>query len=220
MRVYQIPTKKNIFNFKISLTLWIIIITTILSIVFFFLPREFMERFIALDPFYLLKLKYVWTPITSVFAHGGFFHLFVNMLSLFFVGSLVEKLLGKKRYIWFYLISGIFAGLTFVFFYFLSGNFNINVPAVGASGALFGLIGLLIILTPNLRVYIMFIPIPIKMKYAAPGLLILLWIISIVGKIDIGNTAHLGGLIIGLAYGFFLRKKYPKKTKYISKHFS
>ena len=53
-------------------------------------------------------------------------------------------------------------------------------------------------LTPNLPVYVMFIPIPIKMKYAAPGMLILLWIISIAGNISIGNTAHLGGLIAGL----------------------
>jgi membrane associated rhomboid family serine protease len=66
----------------------------------------------------------------------------------------------------------------------------------------------------------MFIPIPIKMKYAAPGMLILLWVISLAGNISIGNTAHLGGLIAGLIYGIFLRNKYKNKTNYIRRSFS
>lgn len=215
MRVYQIPAKKNIFNIKISLTLWIIIVTTILSIIFFFLPPEYY----ALKPLSVLSGKALWTFITSILSHGGPFHLLVNMFSLFFIGRLIEKLLGRKRYFWFYLIAGIFAGLFFVLSAFVFPN-DMNAFAMGASGALFGLIGLLIILTPNLRVYVMFIPIPIKMKYAAPGLLVILWLISYLANIPLGNFAHLGGLIIGLVYGFYLRKKYPKKTKYISRHFN
>ena len=66
----------------------------------------------------------------------------------------------------------------------------------------------------------MFIPIPIKMKYAAPGMLILLWIISVTGNVSIGNTAHLGGLLAGLVYGLFLTMKYKNKTSYIRKQFS
>jgi len=76
------------------------------------------------------------------------------------------------------------------------------------------------LLTPNLPVFVMFIPLPVKMKYAAPGMLIVLWLISVAGDIPIGNTAHLGGLISGLAYGLWIRKKYKRKTKYISRHFS
>ena len=82
------------------------------------------------------------------------------------------------------------------------------------------------LLTPNLPVYVMFIPIPIKMKYAAPGILIVLWLISTAPmffggeKILIGNTAHLGGLITGLVYGLYLKKKYVNKTQLISRHFS
>jgi len=215
MRVYPIPIKKKRYSFNFSLTIWFIIVTVILSIIFFFLPREYY----ALNPLNVLSGKALWTFITSIFAHGGIFHLFVNMFSLFFVGSLIEKLLGRKRYFWFYLISGIFAGLFFVLSVFIFPN-DINSFAVGASGALFGLIGLLIVLTPNLRVYMMFIPIPIRMKYAAPGLLVVLWLISVAGDVPLGNFAHLGGLIIGLIYGFYLRKKYPRKTKYISSHFN
>jgi len=66
----------------------------------------------------------------------------------------------------------------------------------------------------------MLIPIPIKMKYAAPGILIVLWLISAAGNIPIGNTAHLGGLISGAVYGIYLRHSYKNKTRYISKYFS
>ena len=221
MRVYPIPTKKKKFNLNFSLTIWLII-TNVL--VFFVLTPLISKNIlplgsVAINPFNILHGQGIWTVISSMFMHGGLFHLFVNMFSLFFVGSLIEKLLGKKRYFWFYLIAGIFSGLLFVLSAFVFPN-EMNSFAVGASGALFGLIGLLIILTPNLRVYMMFIPIPIKMKYAAPGLLIVLWLISIAGDVPIGNFAHLGGLIIGLVYGFYLKRRYPKKTKYISRQFN
>jgi membrane associated rhomboid family serine protease len=150
--------------------------------------------------------------------HAGFFHLFLNMLSLLFIGSFVERVIGRKRFFWFYILSGIFAGLFFI----LSSSIfpgDFDTFAVGASGAIFSLVGLLVLLTPNLPVYVMFIPIPIKIKYAAPGILIILWLISIAGNIPIGNTAHLGGLLAGLAYGIYLRKKYKKKTRYLDRYF-
>ncbi len=76
------------------------------------------------------------------------------------------------------------------------------------------------VLTPNLPVYVMFIPIPIKMKYAAPGMLIVLWLVSLAGNVPIGNTAHLGGFIFGLAYVIYLRSKYKRKTQYLRNYFS
>ena len=181
-----------------------------------------------MKPANIFQGDYLWTFLTSMFMHGGLFHIFVNMFSLMFIGSLVERILGPKRYFSFYLISGLFAGLLFVFLTYL-GTFvswgtnvfgGIDTFAVGASGALFALIGLLILLTPNLPVYVMFIPIPIKMKYAGPGILILLWIISVTANVGIGNTAHLGGLIAGLVYGLYLRNKFPNKIKTLDKHFS
>lgn len=217
--------KKNLFSSSLSVNTILIGFT----ILFYFIFRisgfsltvpceQSLCKLIALQPSNILSGKYIWTFLTSIFMHGGFFHLFANMLSLFFIGSLVEKLLGHKRYLLFYLISGLFAGV----FFALSSMFfgGLDTYAVGASGALFGLVGLLILLTPNLPVYVMFIPIPIKMKYAGPGILLLLWAISIAGNVPIGNTAHLGGLIAGLGYGIYLRKKYKNKTKYISRHFS
>jgi len=222
VRVYRIPQgkKKSIFG-SLSVTTGIILINVVLFILFSILiSTKFLSiDYIALQPANIFAGQYVWTFLTSMFMHGGFFHLFVNMLSLFFIGSLIEKILGQKRYLVFYLISGLIAGLFFVLFsLFFPADFS--AYAVGASGALFGLVGILVLLTPNLPVYVMFIPIPIKMKYAAPGLLIALWIISATTSLGLGNTAHLGGLIVGLAYGLYLRTKYPNKIKAIGRHFS
>ncbi len=177
-------------------------------------------KYIALNPKNILEGKYIWTLLTSMFMHSpsSIFHLFVNMLSLFFIGSFVERIIGSKRYLKFYLASGIFSGIFFVLWSFLF-NTDLNVYAVGASGAIFSLVGLLVILTPNIPVYIMFIPYPIKIKYAAPGLLLLLWIISIAGNIPIGNSAHLGGLLFGLGYGLFLKTKFKRKTRILNEYF-
>jgi membrane associated rhomboid family serine protease len=201
-------TKKIIaINVLIFIVAWILMGAGVLPI-----------EYIAIMPANILAGKYLWTFITSMFMHGSFFHLFANMLSLYFVGSLLEKILGQKRYFWFYMIAGLASGFLFVLSAFIFPN-DMGAFAVGASGALFGLIGSLIFLTPNLPVYMMFIPIPIKMKYAAPGMLILLWLISIGANIPIGNVAHFGGLVVGLAYGLVLKYRFPRKVQMIQNHF-
>ncbi len=217
MSVYQIyPKKRRNFFSGLSVNATLILINVVLFVILMFFPQEFVLKNIAISLENIQEWR-VWTFLTSMFMHGGFFHLFANMLSLFFIGGLIEKILGKKRYLWFYLLSGLFAGLLYILVEFFSPT---GFPAVGASGALFGVVGLLILLTPNLPVYVMFIPIPIKMKYAGPGILIVLWLISIAANIPIGNTAHLGGLLVGLGYGLYLRNKYKNKTRYLRKHFS
>ena len=197
-----------LINVVFFILVWIFLLTGIFS-------QNFFNENIALSLENIKQFR-IWTLITSMFMHGGFFHLFANIISLMFIGSLVEKIIGKKRYLWFYLISGFLASL----FYLLSELiFPTGLGAVGASGALFGLVGLLVLLTPDLPVYLMFIPIPIKMKYAGPGILILLWFISVTGNLPIGNTAHLGGLIAGLIYGIYLRQKFPNKVRKLGRMF-
>jgi len=200
MPAYQVypPQKRNFFrSFNVNLTL--ILINVILFFIFTILLGINLlgMEFVAIKPANILAGKYLWTFVTSMFMHGGFFHLFANMFSLFFIGSLVEKILGPKRYLYFYLGAGLFASL---FFVLLSLFFptDFNTFAVGASGALFGLVGLLVILTPNLPVFVMFIPIPIKMKYAGPGILLVLWLVSIAGNIP----------------------RYKNKVKVLERHFS
>ena len=220
MVYYRAVKKRNIF-FGLSITLWLVIINVlffIFSLILLYSNQDFIN-YLALKPESVLQGKYLWTFLTSMFMHAGVGHLFVNMVSLIFIGSFLEKIIGRKRYFWFYLISGLFAGLFFVLVAFLFKS-GLGVFAVGASGALFGVGGLLMILTPNLPVYLMFIPIPIKMKYAMPFMLIVLWLTSFIGDIPIGNTAHLGGFLVGIIYGFYLRNKYKKKVQLMGRYFS
>ncbi len=173
---------------------------------------------IALQPGKIVNGESLWTLITSMFMHGGLGHLFVNMVSLMFIGGFVEKLIGYKRFLGLYFASGIFAGIFFVLIAAILGA-DLNVFAVGASGAIFGIGGLLAVLTPRLPVLVFFV-IPMPMWIAMAFLLFGLWAISIGTGLPIGNTAHLGGLLVGLGYGFYLKNKYPNKTRMISRHFS
>jgi membrane associated rhomboid family serine protease len=173
---------------------------------------------IALQPAFALAGRNLWTFVTSMFMHAGIGHLFVNMLSLLFIGSFVEKLIGKKRFLAIYFAAGLFAGLFFVAVAVFTGA-DLNVYAVGASGAIFGLGGLLAVLTPRLPVLVFFI-IPMPMWAAMVFLMVALWALSLSLGLPIGNVAHLGGLIIGVGYGIYLKKKYPRKTKMISQYFS
>jgi len=217
--VYQIsPRRKSLFEY-LSVNMILIGINVFAFILFSILLFLKMPiEYVAIKPYNILHGKYLWTFITSMFMHGGLFHLFANMFSLLFIGGLVEKILGARRYFWFYISSGLFAGLFFVLSSLIFSA-DLNTFAVGASGAIFSLIGLLVLLTPDLPVFVMFIPIPIKMKYAGPGILVLLWIVSVAGNVPIGNTAHFGGLLVGLGYGIYLRHKYKRKVGFIRRYF-
>jgi membrane associated rhomboid family serine protease len=146
--------------------------------------------------------------------HANLAHLFVNMVSLYFVGNFVERLIGKKRLAIFYLASGIIAGLFFVFLALIF-QAELNVYAVGASGAIFGLAALLMILIPRLPVLVFFI-LPMPLWAAMMVLLFGLWIISIFAGLPIGNTAHFGGFVCGVVFGSYLRYKYKRKVKLLN----
>jgi membrane associated rhomboid family serine protease len=127
---------------------------------------EFLEQLFALQP-QLVAQGHFWTLLTSMFMHAGIGHLVINMISLFFIGSLLERIIGRKRFVWVYLISGLVAGLFFVAFAYLGtfiprGDYlfgSISDYAVGASGALFGLLGVLATLLPNRKIYLLTGPI-------------------------------------------------------------
>ncbi|NPE26870.1 rhomboid family intramembrane serine protease [Methanococcoides sp. SA1] len=191
--------------------------------VLFFVLLAFVDdakliSWIALMPAVILAGENIWTFVTSMFMHAGFGHLFVNMVSLMFIGNFVEKLIGKKRFVWLYFVGGLFAGLFFVLVALGSGT-DMNVYAVGASGAIFALGGLLAVLTPRLPVLVFFV-IPMPMWAAMGFLMFGLWALSLGLGLPIGNTAHFGGLIVGVGYGVYLKRRFPRKTKMISKYFS
>jgi len=158
----------SIWFSNLSITSRLILINIATFIAFSILIAIFgIEKYIYLQPFNFFTNNYFWTLLTSMFMHAGIFHLIVNMLSLFFIGSFLEMIIGKKRFFWLYLLSGLFAGLFFVTLSFLFGNSELGAKifsspeifAVGASGAIFAIAGVLCFLTPRNSVYLISGPI-------------------------------------------------------------
>ncbi|MEM4358117.1 MAG: rhomboid family intramembrane serine protease [Candidatus Pacearchaeota archaeon] len=204
---------------RISITLILVLTNFLLflvSMILLYINKSFAD-YLALKPANILQGKYLWTIILSMFIHAGFFHLFANMVSLIFLGSFLERIIGKKRFVFIYFISGIFASIAFILFSLLIKS-EFNVYAVGASGAIFGIAAVIMILTPKLRVFIFPIPIAMPIYIAILIALFGLWAISLAAGLPIGNTAHLGGFIAGLVYGLFLRLKYKRKVMLINKY--
>ena len=135
----------------------------------------------------------VWRLLTSVFLHSGFAHLAMNMISLYFLGSFAEVSFGRGRFLALYFISGIAGGLAYLYF----GAFN--SPAVGASGAIFGLLGGVFGFAIRRGAFSLRNPV-------INQLLILTAINLFLGATipNVSNTAHLGGLMGGFVFGYLM----------------
>ena len=131
--------------------------------------------------------------ITHMFMHGSLGHLFFNMFSLWMFGKILENHWGAKRFLFFYLLCGIAAA----FAQQLMGDF---VIAVGASGAIMGLFAAFAYLFPNTELYLMFIPIPIKAKWALIGFAAIdvFGGVAKIGGDNVAHWAHLGGALAGI----------------------
>jgi membrane associated rhomboid family serine protease len=144
-----------------------------------------------------------WQLVTHMFMHGNFFHLLFNMFGLWMFGRILENFWGPKRFLQFYMICGLAAGLAQLFM-----QDNIYVPAVGASGAIMGVFAAFAYLFPNTPLMFFPIPVPVKAKWAIPGLMAL----DLFGGIarmegdNIAHWAHLGGAIAGLIIVFIWNK--------------
>ena len=215
-----------------SIVTWIIILTSFMSLAVFILSGIYCDTescvvfdIFALKPSNILSGQYLWTVISHMFVHGGIGHLFINMFVLFSLGRLCERIIGRKRFFWFYLISGIFAGILSVL---LAGFFgygigerifgNSEVFMVGASGAIFAIAGLYVILLPRLKFAIIFFPF-----FGFPGYILIpvalfgIWILSIIFNWPVGNVAHFGGFLVGIIYGIYLRNKYKRKVRILQR---
>lgn len=197
----------------------------VISLLPFFGSEAFASFFrnnIALTP--STFLRHPWTIVTSMFMHApgaplALFsaHLFVNMISLFFLGSFLERIIGPRRFLGVYILGGLGGGLLLFLLACISNDPRIislslfanpaikEVSAVGASAAIFALAGCLTMLTPRVPVLVFFL-LPMKLWQAIIFLLFILTAIP-----GIANSAHLGGLLVGVAYGLFLRKRYKNK---------
>jgi membrane associated rhomboid family serine protease len=161
-------------------------------------PREYSSG-VDLPPTIPLP---VWsTLLTSMFLHGGWLHLGGNMLYLWIFGDNIEKTIGHARFLIFYLVCGIIAGLAHILF-----NADSRVPTVGASGAISGVLGGYMVLFPQNRVRILtrggvgYVPAIVVL-----GLWIVIQLLGSVGSVtDAGDTggvaflAHVGGFVAGL----------------------
>lgn len=181
-RDYRRKIASNYGRKALSLTTSIIILNValffIISIISIFY-NGFIDN-IAVKPSSVLSGENIWTVLTSILMHGSFFHLFVNMLSLFFLGGLTEQIIGRKRFLWLYLVAGVIGSLFFVIFAYLGqffprGDFifgGIDDYAVGASGAIFGILGVLATLLPRKKVYLIVGPlIVIVLQVLVAGIL-------------------------------------------------
>ena len=166
--------------------------------------------------------------VTHMFMHGGFFHLLFNMFALWMFGSIIERVWGPKRFLIFYLICGLGAGLTQMASYAYDfanvdyGNIDSRMfvlsqyaSTVGASGAIMGVLAAYGYLFPNTQLFIMPIPFPVKAKWAIIGIIAL----DVFGGVsrtendNIAHFAHIGGALIGFLIVLFWNKT-NKQTFY------
>jgi len=170
----------------------------ILVILLFFVYQLASDTWINLAFFPAFAFYEPWTFITSIFLHADFLHLFFNLFALFFFGIYLERVIGSGSLAALFILSGIVGNLG----YLLTSS-DPYIPAIGASGAIYGIIGTLAVIAPSLLVYIYgFIPVPMALAAA-------IWaLIDIAGlsmPTGIAHGAHLGGMIVGLIYGAYLR---------------
>ena len=161
----------------------------------------FIYTWFELDATTLGRALQPWRLITYQFLHhpDWYWHIFVNMLGLFFLGPTLERHWGSKRFISFYLGCGV-AGALFYFF-LVAVRFLPAGAMVGASGAILGMLAACAILFPQFVVFIFIFPVPIRV--AAVGFTAIYFLIVITkGANAGGHAAHLGGLAAGAAYVF------------------
>ena len=182
---------------NIRAALWLCFIIFVI-----FLLQVFIEGFT--DYFILdarLALFKFYTLITAIFLHSGIPHLFYNLFGLALFGSILEHVIGSKKFLILFFISGLAASLVSIPFY---------ASVLGASGAIFGVLGMLGILRPKMVVWLYSMPTPMILALFVWGAGDVLGIFAPTGT---ANIAHLGGLATGIIAGLFYRNKFKEKKE-------
>ncbi len=133
----------------------------------------------------------LYQPLTYMFLHGGFGHLFFNMFALWMFGTEIEYSLGTKRFARFYILAGL-AGAILT----LVVKSSQSIPMIGASAAVYGVLAAYWVSFPNRHLYIWFL-FPVMVKWAIPGLMLLGFLF---GGPNVAHFAHLGGAIFGFVF--------------------
>ena len=174
----------------------LILLNVVIFILQITLGRSFTNSFMLVSSDIFSR---PWILLTSMFLHGGVNHILFNMYALFIFGPILEQRIGAKRFLFVYILSGVIAAFFSSFFYKF---------ALGASGAIMGMIGTLIILMPDLGLLLFFvIPMPL---WVAGIIYALMDLFGIFFPSGVGNIAHLVGMGIGLIYGLYLKKEKRK----------
>ncbi|MFO7917773.1 MAG: rhomboid family intramembrane serine protease [Anaerolineae bacterium] len=183
-------------------------------LVFRFELRELVRQY-GVVPMQILQGRRLYTLFTSLFLHGGWFHLFSNMLILWIFGDNVEAVLGKIPYILFYIAGGIAASMTHVLV-----NPGSSVPSIGASGAIGAIMGAYVVMFPESQVSVLLLFGFFFIIRRVTALLFLgLWFVmqffSGIASLGIETAetggiavwAHVGGFLFGLLIGFLFKGK-------------
>jgi membrane associated rhomboid family serine protease len=158
-----------------------------------------LEHWFGLTPALAVRSLMVWQLATYLFLHSAVspWHILFNMLALWMFGSEIEQTWGTRRFLKYYMICGIGAGVSVVLIAYLVGNSGLLT--IGASGAIYGLLLAYGLMFPDRTVFLLIFP--IKAKYLVMIMGALAFYFSITGgNSGVSNVAHLGGLVIGYLY--------------------
>lgn len=176
---------------------WLLILNTAIFVLSYVSAGTGLQQLfslLALAPVAVVKSLAVWQLVTYQFLHGGFLHLLFNMLTLWMFGTTLERDWGTRRFVRYYLLCGVGAGLSDVLVNAAIGNWGTRT--VGASGAIYGLLLAFGVLYPNVTVLFNFL-FPLKAKYFVMiyGAMALLGSLNV--NSGVSNLAHLGGMLFG-----------------------
>jgi len=209
-----------------------IIIINILIMVMTSLNPDYMyEKFALFYP--TSRFFHWWQPFTHMFMHGGFWHLFFNMYTLFIFGSVLERVWGSKKFLIFYFVTGLGAALIHTGVEWLemqswmasaaegdmAAQISIDLlkrtPTVGASGAIYGVLMGYAMLYPDAILTLVFPPISLKAKWFVlifAGIELLTGVSGMGG--GIAHFAHLGGLVFGFLLMMYWKKKHTLYSRF------
>ncbi|MGP1438703.1 MAG: rhomboid family intramembrane serine protease [Treponema sp.] len=182
----------------------------LINVIIYFFKRyleqhgiNIIEDWFALNPVLFFEKKMFWQVFTYMFLHGSLFHIFFNMLSLFWFGVAIERKMGSKEFLLFYLLCGVLAGLAMCISYYFLGTYSY---IVGASGALYAVLFAFAVLYPDSNIYLYFvIPIPSAI------LVIGYFIIELTQVFQNDGVAHLGHFFGLLFAWLYIRIRYRIK---------
>lgn len=180
---------------------WLLIVNVAIFLVTFLSAGTAIQEifsYFALVPVVVVKWFWVWQLVTYLFLHGDFNHILWNMLTLWMFGKDLEQAWGTRRFLQFYFICGIGAGLCVVVGNYLFGN--PNGATIGSSGAIYGILLAYAVLFPDVTMLFGFL-IPIKVKYFVMiiGAIAFLSTFRSVNS-NVSNIAHLGGMLFAYVY--------------------